>query len=238
MTRDDSIQARITGFWSMVAVVYEAHGANVPKAGSAEFDAWVRAIRELLPPAPADVLDIGTGTGFVALIAASLGQRVTGIDLSEAMLAEARSAATKAGLDVRFALLDAVSPPLEPRSLDAIVCRHFIWTLREPERAFRNWRELLRPGGRLVAIDGYWFRAEAEPTEGGKTREQDLFDHHYTPDTRAALPMMGFTNAAPLVAMLERAGFEDVEVSDLAGVHALAEDPPSAEPWYVVVARR
>jgi SAM-dependent methyltransferase len=174
----------------------------------------------------------------VALIAAGLGHRVTGIDLSEAMLAEARIAATKAGLDVRFALHDAVSPALAPRCFDAIVCRHFIWTLREPQRAFRNWRELLRPGGRLVAIDGYWFRPEAEPTQSGETDEPDLFDRHYTIETRAALPAMSFTSPAPLVAMLERAGFESVEVSDLAGVHALAEDPPSAEPWYVVVARR
>ena len=238
MTRDDSIQGRITGFWSTVASEYEAHGGNVPKTGSAEFDAWIAAIRELLPPAPADLLDIATGTGFVALIAAGLGHRATGIDHSEAMLGEARIAAKSAGLDVRFALHDAVSPALELRSLDAIVCRHFIWTLREPERAFRNWRELLRPGGRVVAIDGHWFRPESEAIDGGETDEADLFARHYTIETRAALPAMSFTSPAPVVAMLERAGFEGVEVSDLAGVHALAEDPPSSEPWYVVVARR
>ena len=229
MTRDDSIQGRITGFWSTVASEYEAHEGNVPERDSAEFDAWVAAVRELLPPAPADVLDIGTGTGFVALIAAGLGHRVTGIDLSEAMLGESQKAATKAGLDVQFLLRDAVSPELEPQSLDAIVCRHFIWTLREPETAFRNWRELLRPGGRLVAIDGYWFREEAEP---------GLFDRYYSPETRAALLTMRFEQPEPLVAMLERAGFVGVEVSDLAGVHALAERPPSTEPWYVVVAQR
>lgn len=231
MTRDDSIQGRITGFWSTVASGYEAHEGNVPERDSAEFDAWVVAVRELLPPAPADVLDIGTGTGFVALIAAGLGHRVTGIDLSEAMLAEARKAASQAGLDVRFLLRDAVSPTLEPRSLDAIVCRHFIWTLRRPETAFRSWRELLRPGGRLVAIDGFWFREEPEPEPG-------LFASSYTPQTRAALPTMRFEQPAPLVAMLERAGFVNVEVSDLAGVHALAARPPSTEPWYVVVAQR
>jgi ubiquinone/menaquinone biosynthesis C-methylase UbiE len=229
MTRVDSVQGRITGFWRTVATEYEAHEGNVPERDSAEFDAWVAAVRELLPPAPADVLDIGTGTGFVALIAAGLGHRVTGIDLSEAMLGEAQKAATKAGRDVRFLLRDAVSPTLPPQSVDAITCRHFIWTLREPETAFRNWRELLRPGGRLVAIDGHWFREEPEP---------GLFDRYYTAETRAALPTMRFETPAPLVAMLERAGFVGAEVSDLAGVHALAERPPSTEPWYVVVARR
>src|SRR5581483_4600941 len=136
-------QARITGFWSTVAPEYEAHGGNVPARGSAEYGAWVAAIRELLPPAPADVLDIATGTGFVALIAAGLGHRVTGIDLSDAMLAEARAEAGRRGLPVTFRLDDAVAPEGAAASYDAIISRHFIWTLREPVRALRNWLEPL-----------------------------------------------------------------------------------------------
>lgn len=241
MTRDDSsVQARITGFWSAVAAEYEAHGGNVPASDSAEFRAWVEAIRELLPAAPADVLDIATGTGFAALIAAGLGHRVTGIDLSEAMLAEARKAAAARGLAIRFELRDAVTPKLPPHSLDAIVCRHFLWTLREPEVALRSWRVLLRPGGRVVAIDGFWFRESGAASDEGAREQPEqvgLFDRYYTRETRAALPAMSFASAAPIVAMFERAGFSRVERSDLAAVHALAEDPPSAEPWYVVVAR-
>lgn len=241
MARDDSVQARITGFWSTTASEYEAHEGNVPARDSAELGAWVEAIRELLPPAPADVLDIATGTGFVALIAAGLGQRVTGIDLSEPMLAEARKAAAERGLEVCFELRDAVTPELQPRSFDAIVCRHFIWTLREPETALRNWRELLRPGGRVVAIDGFWFRESEAPSEvatSEQPQEVGLFERYYTKETRAALPAMSFASPAPVIALFERAGFSNVEVSRLAAVHALAEHPPSAEPWYVVVARR
>lgn len=85
------------------------------------------AIERLLPP-PADVLDIGTDTGFVALIASSLGHRVTGLDLSAAMLAEARMEAGRRSLDVTFRLDDAVAPAIAERSVGAIVCRNFIWT--------------------------------------------------------------------------------------------------------------
>jgi protein-L-isoaspartate O-methyltransferase len=48
------------------------------------------ALRPLLPPPPADILDVGTGTGFLALLLAELGHRVSGIDLSEGMLVRVR----------------------------------------------------------------------------------------------------------------------------------------------------
>lgn len=138
MAGDDSLQGRITEFWNTVAPEYEAHEGNVPVRASAEYEAWVEAIRDLLPMASSDVLDIATGTGFVALAAARLGHRVMGIDLAEAMLSEARREAAQSELTVNFELRDAVSPGFAAASFNAIVCRHFIWTLREPEDALRT----------------------------------------------------------------------------------------------------
>jgi SAM-dependent methyltransferase len=232
---EDSLQERITGFWSTIATAYEAHEGNVPALNTAEYSAWVDALRELLPPTPADVLDIGTGTGFLALIGAELGHRVTGIDLSEPMLEEARREARRRKLSVRFELRDAVMPGYPTGSFDAVVARHLIWTLREPDQAFRNWRDLVRPGGVVLAIDGHWFRNEP-PTEDGEA--SGLFDRHYTTDTRSALPLMMATDPQPAVEMLSRAGFATVESSHLTKVHALAEHPPSEDPWYVLVAHR
>lgn len=229
-------QSNITAFWSAVARHYEAHEGNVPAKGSAEFEAWVDAIARLLPPARADVLDIACGTGFVALIAAGLGHRVTGIDLSEPMLAEARARARRLGVKARFQTDDAVAPKFTPESFDAITNRHFLWTLREPETAFRNWHALLRPGGRIVSIDGFWFRDQ--PADDESPSAEDIFGRHYTKDTRAALPIMSFTTPDAIVEMFRDAGFEEVEVSDLADVHALAENPPSDQPWHVITAYR
>lgn len=231
---DDPAQERITEFWSTVAPDYEAHEGNVPERATPESAAWVETVRMLLPPTPADVLDVGTGTGFVALIAAELGHRVTGIDLSEAMLAEARAEARRRQLTVHFERRDAVSPGLSAASFDAILSRHFLWTLRRPEAAFRQWRELLRPGGRVVAIDGHWFEEEPPAGEG----EGGFFERHYTPETRSALPLMTAADTRPVVATFERAGFTGIEVSFLDAVHAVAEHPPSPRPWYVIVARR
>ena len=194
------------------------------------------AIARLLPPAPADVLDVACGTGFVALIAARLGHRVTGIDLSDSMLSEARAEVGRLQHDARFATGDAVAPELPPGSFDAITNRHFLWTLREPETALRNWHTMLRPGGRVVSIDSLWFRDQ--PAADEDPPDEDVFGSFYTPETRAALPVMSLRDPGAVAELFRDAGFSAVEVSDLADVHALAENPPSPDPWYVIVATR
>ncbi len=229
---DSDVQENITTFWSTVAPFYNSDPGNVPGLESAEYQAWIRAMKRLLPPPPADVLDIGTGTGFVALIASQLGHRALGLDLSMAMLAEARRQAQELGLKPCFQIGDAVKPPLEEASLDAIVCRHFLWTLRRPEVALANWLRLLRPNGRVVAIDGFWF-AQARPEEGF-----DLFQRHYNDQTRGLLPAMRWERVEPVAALLRTAGFSEVTTGDLADVHGVAVQPASAQPWYVVTGRR
>ncbi len=233
MAADDSdVQDRITTFWSTIARYYESGPGNVPSLDSAEYAAWIRAIERLLPAPPADVLDVGTGTGFVALIASQLGHRAIGLDLSTAMLSEARAHADRRGLKTTFRIGDAVAPPFDEASLDAVMCRHLLWTLREPGVALVNWRRLLRPSGRVVVIDGFC-SAQAKPEEGA-----DFFERHYTPRTREALPGMRWESVEPVSELLATAGFSEVTVGDLADVHRLARNPPSAQPWYVVTGRR
>jgi SAM-dependent methyltransferase len=230
--RDTEVQDQITAFWTVVAPQYESHPGNVPALGSPEFDAWIGAIERLLPTAPSDVLDVGTGTGFVALIASQVGHRVIGLDLSSAMLSEARVRAEQRGLRTTFTVGDAVAPALEEKSLDAIICRHLLWTLREPQVALMNWRRLLRPKGRVVVIDGFWF-AQSKPEEGN-----EVFARYYTDRTCEALPAMHWDRVEPVAGLLRAAGFSDVTVTDLADVHRLTEKPPSPQPWFAVTARR
>jgi ubiquinone/menaquinone biosynthesis C-methylase UbiE len=237
MATSDDPQSCITGFWSKVAPEYEAHPGNVPARDGAEYAAWVDAMRDLLPPTPADVLDLATGTGFLALIAARLGHRVAAIDASGEMLEQARMNAGPEGVDIAFDLGDAVAPAFADDSFDAITNRHFIWTLREPERAFRSWRALLRPGGRIVAIDGFWFAAPANE-DAAREEAPGLFEKHYTRATRAVLPIMQLASPEPVAEMFRAAGFTKVSISHLTRVHALAKDPPGKQPWYVIVAKR
>ncbi|WFB83096.1 MULTISPECIES: class I SAM-dependent methyltransferase [Streptomyces] len=116
--------------------------------------AWAARLASWLPERPGDVLDLGCGTGSLSLLAAEQGHRVTGVDLSPAMVELAR--AKLAGRDAVFLTGDAAAPPVGEQRFDTVLVRHVLWTLPDPGRALRHWRELLRPEGRLVLVEGVW----------------------------------------------------------------------------------
>jgi SAM-dependent methyltransferase len=169
------------------------------------------------------VLDLATGTGFVALILADLGHHVTAIDLSTEMLAEARKAAGRRS-DVHFELGDAVEPTMPAGSFDAVVSRHLLWTLREPLRAMSRWRDLLCPDGVLLCFDGFWFGSAASE------EEPEPFRRHYTTPTRSALPFMHSTSAEPIIAAMDEAGFAHVTWRSLP---ELMDDGSGTPPYLV-----
>jgi SAM-dependent methyltransferase len=97
---------------------------------------------------------------------------------------------------------DAVAPEFPPATFDAVANRHLLWTLREAEKAMANWLALLRPGGRLLAVDGFWFTSSDEAPP--------LFGEHYTPAAEEQLPLMHLNHPDPIVEMLSAVGFVEV----------------------------
>ncbi|WP_051819345.1 methyltransferase domain-containing protein [Streptomyces sp. NRRL S-920] len=116
--------------------------------------AWAERLAQWLPDTPGDVLDLGCGTGSLALLAAERGHRVTAVDLSPAMAARARE--KLAGHDAEVLTGDAGHPPVAGRKFDAVLARHVLWLLPDPEAVLRHWHTLLRPGGRLILVEGVW----------------------------------------------------------------------------------
>lgn len=117
------------------------------------------------------------------MVLAALGHEVTGIDLSPAMIAQAEAKAADCGCQILFEVMDASDPQFSPQQFDVIVCRHLLWTLPEPTQVLRCWVDLLRPGGRLVLIEGYWHTGaglhsneivEALPVSLSRVSVQDL----------------------------------------------------------------
>jgi SAM-dependent methyltransferase len=118
--------------------------------------AWRELLLGALPPAPARVADLGSGTGTLALLLAGHGYIVDGVDISPEMV---RLAQEKAAGDtaVRFTEGDASAPPLDPASYDAVLCRHVLWAMPDPAATLGRWIDLLVPGGRLLLVEGRWF---------------------------------------------------------------------------------
>jgi ubiquinone/menaquinone biosynthesis C-methylase UbiE len=129
--------------------------------------AWRDLLLRLLPGPPAHVADLGCGTGTLSVLLADEGFEVVGVDFSPEMLS--RAAVKGAGrTGVEFVPGDAAAPPLEAAAYDVVLCRHVLWALPEPAAVLRRWTDLLRPGGRLVLIEGSW------STGAGLTAEQTM----------------------------------------------------------------
>lgn len=120
-------------------------------------EAWLSLLGELLGGENLEILDVGTGPGVMALLLAELGHRVTGIDLSREMLARARDNAARLGHEISFMYGDAEKVPFPDNTFDAVINRHLLWTLPDPQKAIAGWKRVLRPGGRLIIIDGNWY---------------------------------------------------------------------------------
>lgn len=224
---DSVTQRQITAFWDTVASQYEApERKNVAPPDSRDYADWVEAIRPLLPAPPSDILDVGTGTGFLAGIAARLGHRVTAIDLSTGMLDA--SALRESGLAITFRVGDAVNPDFPPNSFDAVINRSLIWTLREPVTAFRNWYRILRPGSRVVAI--YGLAPAAPASDADAESGPGLFERYYNQQTQADLPAMRLADHALLLDIAASAGFRDATISTLDGLRGWETSPGSQVP--------
>ncbi|MBB3018995.1 ubiquinone/menaquinone biosynthesis C-methylase UbiE [Microvirga lupini] len=154
MNANYTLRDEIRDYWSARAATFDEQvGHEI--FSEAERDAWRDLfLRHLGPGEGRRALDLASGTGVISHLLHGLGFSVTGLDWSEAMLNQARAKAARRGADIRFVMGDAERTLEQPGSYDVLVTRHLVWTLVDPKAAFREWHSLLKPGGRLLIVDG------------------------------------------------------------------------------------
>ena len=169
------------------------------------------------------VLDVGAGDGLIGFGAAervgSVG-RVIFSDVSEGLLAHARSLAGEMGVTgVEFVRADAADlAPVPDASVDVVTSRSVLIYVREKAKAFRAFHRVLRPGGRLSLFEpvNNYFEELGEEFWGFDTRPiRDLVAKVWEYEGRNEAdeddPMMNFTEK-DLLRYAEDVGFREVHV--------------------------
>ena len=82
------------------------------------------------------------------------------------MVAAAERKAGTTGVRAEFLQGDAAVPPYPEASCDVVLARHVLWALPDPGAALDRWVRLLRPGGRLVLVEGRWSTGAELPAAG------------------------------------------------------------------------
>lgn len=217
-----SIRDEIREFWSERAATFdESVGHEI--FSEAERRGWHRLIRKHLGAGKGRAaLDLASGTGVISHLMHDLGFQVTGMDWSEPMLAQARAKARARKADIRFLTGDA-ERTMEPRGrYDVIVNRHLVWTLVDPAAAFAEWFALLKPGGRLLIVDGdlgktTWVAGlrAALTRITGRSFEQPQMSPEMLARHASIRARVHFSDRMPgeaVAALLEAAGFVDVVI--------------------------
>lgn len=136
-----------SAFWALYATCYDA----LTRLHS--YRAMHQRVLDHLDLRPdGEVLDAGCGTGnlLAALLTREPGTRVAGLDFSPAMLRLTRRKAPGAAVQVQD-LNGAL--PYPAASFDAITCVNALYTLTEPVAVLREFRRVLRPGGRVILVN-------------------------------------------------------------------------------------
>jgi ubiquinone/menaquinone biosynthesis C-methylase UbiE len=226
-----SIRDEIRDFWSARAATFdESVGHEI--FSEAERRGWHRLLRKHLGEGQGRAaLDLACGTAVISHLLNDLGFAVTGLDWSEAMLEQARAKAQSRGANIRFVMRDAENTNEPRESYDVITNRHLVWTLVNPPAAFAEWFALLKPGGKLLIVDGNmgrktWVgavrdaiaRFSGRPT--GRHNHLDPTMAARLQDIRSRVYFKDSMPADAVVHLLKEAGFETVTVDRaLADIH-------------------
>jgi SAM-dependent methyltransferase len=204
---------------------WAAHAARFEKS-MAGYDSALFAAAAIRPGD--HVLDVGCGTGATTREAARRANAgtATGVDLSGAMIAVARSAAVRTGVgNACFLQGDAQVYPFPTAGFDVVISRTGAMFFGDPAAAFANLARATRPGGRLVLL--VWQAFERNPWIVRISTALAAGREPPAPPDGAPGPF-AFADPNRLRGLLTRAGYTGIEVADVREPLNFGRDPDTA----------
>lgn len=239
------IEQRVKDYWTQ-----RSHDFGTVRKNELENEMgqrWLREIERFLPEGGSlDILDVGTGTGFFAVLLAQQGHRVEGIDLTPAMLEEARTLAKQRNLDITFREMDAQNLAYPDGTFDVVISRNLTWTLPDPESAYAEWFRVLKPGGVLLNFDAdYAAHVRSHSVQNRKVAPDSPYGHVGMTDALqqendAITLSMDIGQARPEWdgEVLTRVGFQSCQTDTQVGKRLLGELDLTTAPMFGIFARK
>jgi demethylmenaquinone methyltransferase/2-methoxy-6-polyprenyl-1,4-benzoquinol methylase len=183
-----------------------------------------KAINLLEKSKPARILDIATGTGDFAIEALRVGpEKITGIDISEGMLAVGREKLQKKNLTSKIELLSGDSENLQfpDNSFEAVTAAFGVRNFENLEKGLSEMNRVLKPGGRVVILEfskptafpmkqAYNFYFKNILPVFGKVISKDQAAYTYLPESVQAFP-----DGTDFLKILDRVGFKSAQWQSL-----------------------
>lgn len=172
---------------------------------------------------PRHILDVATGTGDFAILAArrlgTEGLHITGADISEGMMQVGREKVRQLGLErvIRFCREDCMQLSFDDASFDAVTVAYGVRNFQDLDAGLREMCRVLRPGGHLLVVELaspphfpmkqlFWLYSHVWMPLVGRLVSKDDHAYRYLPATMEAFPQ-----GEVMEGILLRAGFRSVE---------------------------
>ena len=211
----DEKKAEVYGIWNAWAPNYNEYHKD--ELAGENLTLWRSVLRRVIDaPEGSQVLDIGTGTGFLSIMASELGYKSFGIDFSEQMLEFAGQNSKLRNAPVTFVRGDGDVLPFENEEFSAVMNSRVLWTCVDPEASIKEWMRVTKTHGRIISF-----------TRTGEDipKENSMMDK--------MLPLSNATTA-DYIEVYRRAGLKNVVCEKLPEEMSVLAGPV----WYVITGEK